>query len=248
MDDDITYIGISQESKENETKNKSKDAPPKKEKFKTQKKNKKVEKLIASTKNRKINKKLIIVLIIIILILYFKPITFLKNKLDEKRFMYSQYNSNYNSNIIDSLIYSSGIDYYKKCKNTLVLPADGLITCHYDLAHQGIDIACENYQDDIYAAANGNVCYIGYSEKYGNELMIEHQINGMTLYTFYGNLSSINVYLNEYVCQNQVIAKEGGNPQKRAEIMDHDGHHIHFEVRKSKTQHLTLNPTLLLIK
>ena len=38
MDDDITYIGISQESKENKTKNKSKDAPPKKEKFKTQKK------------------------------------------------------------------------------------------------------------------------------------------------------------------------------------------------------------------
>ena len=96
MDDDITYIGISQESKENETKNKSKDAPPKKEKFKTQKKNKKVEKFIASTKNRKINKKLIIVLIIIIYVAIskkmkkseYKQIQRLQQGTKEKRFSF----------------------------------------------------------------------------------------------------------------------------------------------------------------
>lgn len=241
---DITYIGLTNEPEIRSTKKKSKEVV-----FKKRKRSINVSKLISSTKTTIFNKNLLIVVLIICLLYFIKPITFLRNKLDEKREFYAQNYSNpaFPSDIglIDSITYLSGADYYKNCKDTLVHPADGLITCQFDWSHQGIDIACDTYQDNVYAAANGYVCYIGHSEKYGNELMIKHEINGMTLYTFYGNLSVINVTNNQYVTQNQVIALEGGNPEKRAGIMETDGHHIHFEVRKTMEPNSGLNPNLL---
>lgn len=245
MGNDITYIGITNEPEIRSNKKKSKEAV-----FKTRKHNINISKLISNTKNTIFNKKLIILLVIVCILYFFNPITFLRNKLDEKREFYAQNYSNpaFPSNIglMDSIIYLSGADYYKNCKDTLVMPADGLITYQYDWAHQGIDIACDIYQDNIYAAANGYVCYVGHSEKYGNELMIKHEINGMTLYTFYGNLSVIKVQDNQYVTQNQVIGLEGGNPERKANIMDTDGHHIHFEVRKTKEPNSGLNPNILI--
>lgn len=245
MKNDITYIGITNEPEIRSKKTKSKEAV-----FKTRKHNINISKFISDTKNKFINKKFIILLLIIILLYFFNPITFLKTKLDEKREFYAQNYSNpafpSNVGLMDSIIYLSGADYYKNCKDTFVMPADGLLTYQYDWAHQGIDIACDVYQDNIYASANGYVCYVGYSEKYGNELMIRHTINGMTLYTFYGNLSAIYVTNDQYVTQNQVIGLEGGNPDKKATIMDTEGHHIHFEIRKTMKPNSSLNPNILI--
>lgn len=243
---DITYIGISKESENRSTKKKSKNEVV----FKPRKRSINISNRIAKTKSSIFNKKLLLVVLIACLIYIIKPITFLRTKLDEKREYYAQ---NYSSTpfsteigLMDSLVYLSGIDYYKNCKDTLVMPADGMVTWQYDWAHQGIDIACDNYQDNVYAAAAGTVCYVGYSEKYGNELMIKHEINGMTLYTFYGNLSVVNVTNNQYVTPNQVIALEGGNPERKATIMDDEGHHVHFEVRKSQDPNNSLNPNILI--
>lgn len=243
MENDITYIGVEPEIEPNKNPNKE----VKKEKFKTKKYSISVSRFISKTKRHILNKKVLIFLLILIILYFFNPITFLQTKLQQKRDLYAQSYSYSTSNIglWDSLVYISGYDYYKNCRNTMVLPADGLITCQYDFAHQGIDIACETYQDNIYAAANGNVCYVGYSEEYGNEVMIEHQINGMTIYTFYANLSIVHVEEGQYVYQNQVIAQEGGNPNRRAGIIDTDGHHLHFEVRKSKDSG-GLNPNIFI--
>ena len=76
--------------------------------------------------------------------------------------------------------------------------------------------------------------------------MIEHQINGITIYTYYANLSIIHVNNGDYVYQNQVIAQEGGNPNKQAGILDTDGHHLHFEIRKDKNSG-GLNPNVFIV-
>lgn len=247
MDEDVTYIGSFEDAEEVKT-NENKNQSSKRSNFKTNKHNKKLKKFISSTKTTIFNKKILSILLIILLLYIIKPISFLRAKLDEKRDYYEQLNNNSieEINLLDSLTYAIGAKYYKNCSNTMVTPADGLITCHYDLAHKGIDIACDEYPGNIYAAANGYVKHIGYSDKYGNEILIEHQINGMTIYTYYANLSVINVTNGQYVYQNQVIALEGGDPQKRAGIMDTEGHHLHFEVRKSESASSGLNPIIFI--
>lgn len=244
MENDITYIGIEPEKEPNKNSNKE----VKKEKFKTKKHSISLSRFISKTKRHIINKKVLLLLLIIIILYFFNPITFLQEKLDQKREFYANSEPLELSadGLWDSVVYASGYDYYKNCKDTMVAPADGLITCQYDFGHQGIDIACENYKDNVYAAANGYVCYVGYDEKYGNDLMIEHQINGITLYTYYANLSIIHVKNGDYVYQNQVIAQEGGNPDRRAQVLDTDGHHIHFEVRKDKNSG-GLNPNIFIV-
>lgn len=250
MDNEITYIGTftEEEINKNSSKNEKNKVEKNKSKFKQNKYSKKVSRFISSTKNKLLNKKVLAFLLIVLLIYILKPITFLKLKLEQKREYYTALqNSSISANgLFDSIIYIFGYDYYKNCKDTMVSPADGLITCQFDLNHQGIDIACDEYQGNIYSTANGHVCYIGYSEKYGNEILIEHEINGMTLYTYYANLSVINVTNGQYVYQNEVIALEGGNPDRPAKIMDSDGHHLHFEVRKTKNSGSGLNPLILI--
>lgn len=250
MDNEIKYIGTftEEETKQKSSQKQNNKAEKNKHKFKVNKHNIKVSKFILSTKNKLLNKKVLTFLFILLLIYILKPITFLKLKLEQKREYYAQMQNNSVScnSFFDSIVYAFGADYYKNCKDKLVSPADGLITCQFDLAHQGIDIACEEYQGNIYAAANGHVCYIGYSEKYGNEILIEHEINGMTIYTYYANLSVIYVTNGQYVYQNEVIALEGGNPERPAKIMDSEGHHLHFEVRKNKNSGSGLNPLIFI--
>lgn len=249
MNEEIKYIGTFDEeekSKKSSKKNSSKDS--KQVKFKTNKYNKKVEKFIASTKTKLLNKKVIVAIICVLLIFIFKPITFLRAKLDEKREYYSQFETNSFSGkgIIDSIMYMSGVEYYKNCKDTMVYPADGSIIYQYDLAHKGIDITCDEYPGNIYAVANGYVVSTGYSEKYGNEILIQHNINGIDIYTYYANLSVINVSQGQHVYQNEVIGLEGGDPSKKSQIMDSQGHHLHFEVRKSKDKNSGLNPLIFI--
>lgn len=271
MSDDIKYIGIT-DTVEPNTKTNAK--PETIKKFKTNKSSSKVNKFISSTKKSIFNKKFLMFAAIVALLYFFNPITYLKTALDNKREYYAQVreenalkdieNGNKSNGFLQGLFdvgkmyattsyermsafdYTFGRDYYKNCRNTMVWPVDGLVTYHYDLSHLGIDIVGNDYPANVYAAANGTVTYIGYSEKYGNELMIEHHINGMTLYTFYGNLSVITVSQGQYLAQGQVIGKEAG------QLINSDAgqfapgqHHIHFEVRK-EDQSYRLNPYVFL--
>ena len=246
MNDEVTYIGTFNEEEIERKSSKKSSKDNSQLKFKTKKYSRKISKFISSTKNKILNRKIIFILVIILLIYFLKPITFLRAKLDEKREFYSQFETVTGKGIIDSIMYGFGAEYYKNCRYTMVSPADGLITCQYDLSHKGIDIACDEYHGNIYAAANGYVSYIGYSEKYGNEILIEHNINGMKIYTYYAHLLDISVSDGQYVYQNQIIGHEGGNPERKIGIMDSDGHYVHFEVRKSEKNGTGLNPLIFI--
>lgn len=251
MNEEIKYIGIVDEEEINKKPNrKSSSKNNKDEKIKINKYNRKVEKFIANTKSRILNKKVIIFMLCIALIYFLKPITYLRAKLDEKREYYTQFTSNsFSGNgIIEYIVYMSGFEYYKNLKNTMVYPADGSLTYTYDLVHKGIDITCDEYPGNVYAVTNGYVVSVGYSEQYGNDILIQHNINGMEVYTYYANLSTINVEQGQHVYQNEVIGLEGGNPNKKAQVMDSEGHHIHFEVRKSKDSNSGLNPLIFLVE
>ena len=85
--------------------------------------------------------------------------------------------------------------------------------------HYGIDFACP-IGSNVYASANGKVVWMGYSETYGNTIVIEHQDGYLTLSA---HLSKINVRSGEYVYQGQRIGSSG-DTGKRVK-----GPHLHFE-------------------
>ncbi len=238
MNDEIKYIGTFEEQNiiSNTQKEVIKSKKRKQNKFKVRKFNLKLNLKIANTKPFKLNRKIIFILIIAAALYWIKPITYIKNILEEKRVYYAQINENVMSdmNFFESIIYMSGIEYYSDCRKTMVSPADGAICGVFDAVTKGIDIACDEYGDNIYAAANGNVCEIGYDKKHGNYIILEHKINDKYLYTYYGNLSKINVSMGQFVTQNQPIANEGGDPSHAGKITDLSGHHLHFEVRKTQ--------------
>ncbi len=257
MNDEITYIGISKDEKNENHKLKTKGKNKEKNNFKVNKRNKKVNKFISSTKEPIISKSTFLILLIILGIIIFKPITFLKNSLDKKREYYamiqeySAENKNYNinlnldlNNLWNNIVFASGEEYYLKCKGTMLMPTDGKILCHYDFTHLGIDISSTTYPGNVYAATTGTVCHVGNSEKYGNEIIIEHFINGMKIYTFYGNLSQINVAEGQNVDTNTIIGIEAGNNSSPVFSKDGDEHHVHFAVRKTMKESTGLNPII----
>lgn len=249
MNDEIKYIGTFEEQNliSNTQKDVIKTKKRKENKFKVRKFNLKLNLRISRTKPFNINRQLVFILLIALAIYWIKPITYIKNILEEKRVYYAQINENKmsNMNFLESIIYMSGIEYYSDCKDTMVMPADGCICGVFDAVTKGIDIACDEYGGNIYAAANGNICEIGYDKKHGNYIIIEHKINDKYLYTFYGNLSKINVSMGQFVTQNEPIANEGGDPSHAARIADSSGHHLHFEVRKTQTSG-QLNPYIFI--
>ena len=110
--DDVTYIGVKDNIEQNRKVKNNETVTVKK--FKTKKYSRKLSKFISSTKRKIFNKKILIIIAIIVAIFYFKPITFLKAKLNEKREFYSLESSN--EGILNSFMYSFGVDYYKNCK------------------------------------------------------------------------------------------------------------------------------------
>ncbi len=254
MSNEVTYLGVEKEEINTKTKVK-KDKAIKKDKFKTKKISLKLNRKIRDTKKTILNKKVITIILIVLLIYFIKPITFLKNKLEEKRNYYgvtsneSEFNiSATKSGLAKSILYMTGFEYYSTCRKSMVLPADGFITYPYDWAHQGIDIACDEYADPIFAAANGTVIETGTDEKNGMYIIIKHNINNKDIYTYYSNLSQIKVNSGQYVYQNEPIASEGGNPDRPAKVMDKNGHHLHFEIRKSPQKNSGLDPHFFIVK
>lgn len=253
--EDITYLGIkNNDSEKTQEPLKRKEEKPK-TKFKTNKHSAKLDKMIASSKRFNVSKKFIIIAIIILLIIVIRPIKFLQDTLEKKKAYYAmvqEYNtSGLNievdfENLWDKFVFATGEEYYKKCKGTMYMPVDGFITCHYDFAHMGIDIQAKTYPGTVYAAANGTVCYVGTHKKYGNDLMIKHTINGMTLYTYYGNLSNIYVSNGQTVTTSTAIGTEAGTPEQKAVSVDGPDHHVHFAVRKTMKESSGLNPFIFL--
>ena len=190
-------------------------------------------------------KAILLILIIIsisLFIYFFKPF-------DKLKLAYINNLNNYNKKYDIYIVQKS--EYEKKDFNRdFVPPISGNITSKYGMRkdpisgkytkHTGIDISGK-HRDNVLASASGTVVFAGNAGSYGNAIEIVHNINGKTYYTYYAHLSRIKVKVNDYVEQGQVIGIEGGaktdpNPGYST------GHHLHFEIRKSKEYGSDINP------
>jgi murein DD-endopeptidase MepM/ murein hydrolase activator NlpD len=88
--------------------------------------------------------------------------------------------------------------------------------------HKGIDIARPSNKT-IKAADNGVVVFAGWSNSYGNKVIIDHH-NGFR--TLYGHMSSLNVKAGQTVSKGTAIGIMGATG-------DATGVHLHFEVYKN---------------
>lgn len=87
--------------------------------------------------------------------------------------------------------------------------------------HAGIDIGADG-GTPIYAAAAGEVIYVGWQAGYGNTVMINH---GSGVGTLYGHMSSFGAFgVGDYVVPYDVIGYVGTTGVST-------GNHLHFEVR-----------------
>ncbi|SEJ61949.1 N-terminal domain of peptidoglycan hydrolase CwlO-containing protein [Bhargavaea ginsengi] len=113
---------------------------------------------------------------------------------------------------------------------TWTRPASGRITSTFGYRnlswassnHQGVDIANAT-GTTIVAAGNGIVSSTGSHRTLGNYIMITHSVNGQTMTTVYGHLSSINTSKGAQVSKGQMIGRMGSTGRS-------SGPHLHFEV------------------
>ncbi|MCS7164350.1 MAG: M23 family metallopeptidase [Thermodesulfovibrio sp.] len=116
-------------------------------------------------------------------------------------------------------------------QNKISLPVLGKITSYFGLRtdpidgklkhHNGIDIAVPE-GTEIRPVLSGKVVYSGYSETYGNFVLVEHE-NGIQ--TLYAHNSKNLVKTGDNVSPQTVIALSGSTGRTT-------GPHLHFEVRK----------------
>lgn len=104
--------------------------------------------------------------------------------------------------------------------------------------HTGIDIS-RKWHDKVRSVENGKVIDKGANSGYGNYILIKHNSR---LYTFYAHLSKIYIKKGDKVYKGEVIGLEGGDPKKDKNHGISTGHHLHFEVRKTKNVESAVNP------
>lgn len=121
------------------------------------------------------------------------------------------------------------------------MPARGEITSPYgyrthpitgEYMHTGIDIGTA-WHSEIISIADGQVVKIGVDRGYGQYIIIKHDTEEESFYSVYAHLSKIFILPDAEVKQGEVIALEGGEPEKDPLPGMSTGHHLHFEIRKS---------------
>ena len=232
MADDIKYIGVdpdyTQSPKENNAVSKTKkNKSDTNEKFRINKHNSKVDDFIASTKPKYKHKgKIITILLIILLISLNLDIKF---------------------GLWNNILYYLSYNYYKDLRGTIIVPVKNYtLNAHYDLGHMGVDLNGYDGQEVI-AAYDGIVVQIGFDSKYKNYVMIKHIIKGYDIYTYYGNLNTINAYEGQYVNQGHIIGTISGT-QTGTGVLDEDYCHLHFAVRKDLKESSGMDPMLFIYK
>lgn len=100
---------------------------------------------------------------------------------------------------------------------------------HVRRRHDGWDLP-RPYGSPVHAAQGGKVTFTGWSEGYGNLIILTHAIkskNGYNIITTrYGHLSKIIVEAGQHVRQGQLIGRVGSTGIST-------GPHLHFEIRDS---------------
>lgn len=143
-------------------------------------------------------------------------------------------------------------------KNSLYVPYfDGeyTTTCSYGCysGHAGTDIQSTT-DNKIYAIGEGTVIQansdcpqIGYLHNtcgggFGNHVTIQHNLNGVNLYSIYGHMSSVNVSVGDKVDENTYLGQQGQSGNVT-------GPHLHLELRyRSNNQSSAINAFSFLSK
>ncbi len=102
---------------------------------------------------------------------------------------------------------------------------------HWIHKHSGQDFVVKS-GTTVRAAHAGTVVTAGWGGAYGNNIVIKH---GPHLYTQYGHLSHIGVYVGQHVKVGQQIGKSGSTGNST-------GPHLHFEVRKTAVYGSAIEP------
>ena len=99
--------------------------------------------------------------------------------------------------------------------------------------HTGIDLAGA-WHSEIMTVENGTVVFAGVKAGYGNCIEIRHTTQeGKEFYTLYAHLARIDVVEGQEVVQGNVIAIQGGDPNRDPNPGYSTGSHLHFEIRMS---------------
>ena len=93
--------------------------------------------------------------------------------------------------------------------------------------HLGLDL--KGSDGNVYAAADGKVvaCSSSYNGANGRYIIIEHNLNGKTVYSFYAHLSRVDVSKGKYVSKGTLIGIYGGSGKNKE---NYYGPHLHFAV------------------
>jgi murein DD-endopeptidase MepM/ murein hydrolase activator NlpD len=86
--------------------------------------------------------------------------------------------------------------------------------------HKGIDFSTYRIGDPIVATANGQVVTVGYTQDFGNYVIIQHKHG---IYTRYAHMNTVIVRKGQQVTQHQVIGTIGNSGLTT-------GPHLHYEV------------------
>ncbi len=116
-----------------------------------------------------------------------------------------------------------------------IMPCDGPITSGYGKRDVPVPGASSNHNGwdigvpigtPVKVVADGKVYYAGRADGYGKMVIIDHgKINGTTVTSEYGHISSWNVSYGQMVKQGQVIAKSGNEGIS-------SGPHLHITIRE----------------
>ena len=217
-----------------------------------------------TVKKQKIKKVLIIIFILFLVGIYFRPLTYLKEKIEynatnaKKNNEYRRRNSKASRYLSDFRVYESApkkkfeksnLEY----KGKYPMPIKGTVTSWYGYRtspfnsgksdfHTGIDISGYKHHAEVSSVEKGTVVFAGVQRGYGNCILIHNYGEGEEFYTMYAHLSKIYVNKGDKVDRGTVIALEGGgkgdpNPGYST------GHHLHFEVRMNESIKSTVNPS-----
>mgnify|MGYP000925104222 CR=1 FL=1 len=137
------------------------------------------------------------------------------------------------------------------------MPLNGRITSGYGSRthpvtgapdfHTGIDIQ-GNWHDRIMSIADGVVEQVSRDEWYGYYILIRHEEENRTFYSFYAHLSRQMVRVGQTVRQGQVIGLEGGDPNQDPYPGLSTGHHLHFGIYANQNRNSHLDPTEFLYR
>ena len=134
---------------------------------------------------------------------------------------------------------------YASRVNIFIRPlASGLVNDEFQNPrpnHNGLDMHNGSVSEPILASASGTVvqihttCIVGdrsCNGRWGNKVLIRHEINGRRYYTRYAHLSTVSVRNGDSVSQGQVIGRKGNTG-------DSSGPHLHFEIlRDNLSNHI----------